>query len=70
MALEIRDIPVLTGETAERFVEEAERNAREGHVITFPEEFVQSVERMMERSRKWQKEIDERIQRGETIVFK
>lgn len=69
MALEIRDIPVLTGETAERFVEEAERNAREGHVVSFPEEFVQSVERMMERSRKLQGELDERIRRGETIVF-
>lgn len=27
MALEIRSIPVLTGETAERFVREAEENA-------------------------------------------
>lgn len=72
MALEIRDIPVLTGETAERFVAEAERverEARERGPVTYPEEFVQSVERLMERSRKWQKEIDERIRRGETIVF-
>ncbi len=28
MALEIRSIPVLTGETAERFVKEADENAR------------------------------------------
>lgn len=28
MALEIRSIPVLTGETAERFVREADENAR------------------------------------------
>lgn len=28
MALEIRSIPVLTGETAERFVREAEENER------------------------------------------
>lgn len=28
MALEIRSIPVLTGETAERFVREAEENEK------------------------------------------
>ena len=28
MALEIRSIPVLTGETAERFVRDAEKNER------------------------------------------
>ena len=33
MALEIRSIPVLTGETAERFVREAEENERKSPTL-------------------------------------
>ena len=55
MALEIRSIPVLTGETAERFVREAEENERNPHrsQLVFPSE---DIDRIMERSRKYMKE--------------
>ncbi len=50
MALEIRSIPVLTGETAERFVREAEENERNPQrrncVFSF-----EDIDRIMERSR-------------------
>ena len=52
MALEIRSIPVLTGETAKRFVREAERSERNPRKrklkFTFDE-----IDRMMERSREY-----------------
>ena len=55
MALEIRSIPVLTGETAERFVREAEENERNPQrrklVLSF-----EDIDRSMERSRKYMKE--------------
>ena len=55
MALEIRSIPVLTGETAERFVREAEENERNPlrRKLLFSFE---DIDRMMERSRKYLKE--------------
>lgn len=56
MAIEMRSIPVLTGETATRFVDEAEKNGREGHPIQFSQEYVDAVERMHARSLKYAKE--------------
>ena len=55
MALEIRSIPVLTGETAERFVREAEENERnlQRRKLVFSFE---DIDRSMERSRKYMKE--------------
>ena len=55
MALEIRSIPVLTGETAERFVREAEENERnpQRRKLVFSFEDIDSI---MERSRKYMKE--------------
>lgn len=50
MAITIRTIPVLTGETAKRFVEMAEAN--NGHEQTsVPAQMKESINRMMERSR-------------------
>ncbi len=43
MALEIKPIPVLRGKAAERFVEEADRNARERRgekLLTFAETII------------------------------
>ena len=55
MALEIRSIPVLTGETVERFVREAEENElnpqRRKLVFSF-----EDIDRIMEQSRKYMKE--------------
>ena len=55
MALEIRSIPVLAGETAERFVREAEENERnpKRRKLLFSFEDIDSI---MERSRKYLKE--------------
>ena len=55
MALEIRSIPVLTGETAERFVREAEENERNPQRRKLHFSF-EDIDRMMERSRKFLKE--------------
>ena len=55
MALEIRSIPVLTGETAERFVREAEENERNPQRIKLVFSF-EDIDRFMERSRKYMKE--------------
>ena len=55
MALEIRSIPVLTGEDAERFVCEAEENERNQQRRKLLFSFV-DIESMMERSRKYLKE--------------
>lgn len=50
MAITIRTIPVLNGETAQRFVEMAEAN--NGHEQTsVPAQMKASISRMMERSR-------------------
>ena len=49
MALEIRSIPVLTGETAEHFVREAERNERNPHRKSLRMSF-DDVEKIMIRS--------------------
>ena len=43
MALEIKPIPVLRGKAAERFVEEADRNARERRGSI---DFTKQVEKM------------------------
>lgn len=43
MALEIKPIPVLRGKVAERFVEEADRNARERRGSI---DFTKQVEKM------------------------
>lgn len=60
MALEIRSIPVLTGETAERFVREAEQNEfhpqKRKLKFTFDE-----VDRMVERSREFMKKQNGKI---------
>lgn len=48
MALEIRSIPVLTGETAERFVREAETNAlnpKRGSTLSFLSRNDQTISR-------------------------
>ena len=55
MALEIRSIPVLTGETAERFVREAEENERNPQRRKLVFSF-EDIDRFMERSRKYMKE--------------
>ena len=55
MALEIRSIPVLTGETAERFVREAEENERNPQKRKLVFSF-EDIDRFMERSRKYMKE--------------
>ena len=55
MALEIRSIPVLTGETAERFVREAEENERNPQRRKLVFSF-EDIDRIMERSRKYMKE--------------
>ncbi len=57
MALEIRGIPVLTGETAERFVREAEEMERNPQLRTRKLRFTfEEIDEMMERSRKYRKE--------------
>ena len=55
MALEIRSTPVLTGETAERFVREAEENERNPQRRKLVFSF-EDIDRIMERSRKYMKE--------------
>ncbi|MBQ8520347.1 MAG: hypothetical protein IJ456_02995 [Bacteroides sp.] len=55
MALAIRNIPVLTGETAERFIREAEKREKTGKPIRFSKEYISTAERMMERSREFAK---------------
>ena len=55
MALEIRSIPVLTGEDAERFVHEAEKNERNSQRRKLLFSF-EDIDSMMERSRKYLKE--------------
>ena len=55
MALEIRSIPVLTGETAKRFVREAEENERNPQRRKLVFSF-EDIDRIMERSRKYMKE--------------
>jgi len=54
VALEIRSIPVLTGETAERFVREAEENERNPKRRKLLFSF-EDIDNMMERSRKYLK---------------
>ena len=54
MALEIRSIPVLTGETAERFVREAEENERNPQRRKLVFSF-EDIDRIMEQSRKYMK---------------
>lgn len=54
MALEIRSIPVLTGETAERFVREAEMNEQRPQRRRLMFSF-EDIDRMMERSREFMK---------------
>ncbi len=55
MALEIRSIPVLTGEDAERFVREADENEKNPQRRKLLFSF-EDIDRMMERSRKYLKE--------------
>ena len=55
MALEIRSIPVLTGEDAERFIRETEENERNPQRRKLLFSF-EDIDRMMERSRKYLKE--------------
>ena len=55
MALEIRSIHVLTGETAERFVREAEENERNPQRRKLVFSF-EDIDRIMEQSRKYMKE--------------
>lgn len=53
MAIAIKNIPILTGAAAERFIEMADAN--KGDAITcIPEEMRQSIRRMAERSSKFQ----------------
>lgn len=55
MALEIKSTPVLTGEDAERFIRETEKNERNPQRRKLLFSF-EDIERMMERSRKYLKE--------------
>ena len=55
MALEIRSIPVLTGETAERFVREAEENERNPKRKKLRFSF-EDIDRMMEQASKYMRE--------------
>ena len=64
MALEIRSIPVLTGNTAKRFVEEAEERGKKGERVSFPDEYMLALESISERSRKFEEENN-----GKKIVF-
>ena len=50
MAIAIRPIPVLTGKTAERFERLMEESKSSPYTI-IPEEYRQSVRRMLDRSR-------------------
>ena len=54
MTLEIRSIPVLTGETAERFVREAEENERNPQRMDLRMSF-EDVEKILERSNSYLK---------------
>lgn len=49
MSLKIKGIPVLSGETAERFVREAEKTERNHHKKDLRMSF-EDVERILERS--------------------
>lgn len=60
MALEIRSIPVLTGETAEKFIREAERNERNPQRRKLRFSF-DEIDRMMERSREFMKKHNGKI---------
>jgi len=53
MAIAIKSIPVLTGDTAKRFVAMADSNKR-NTVTSIPESMRQSILRMKERSSKFQ----------------
>ena len=50
MAIAIKTIPVLTGETAKRFIDYAE-NSRNCATTNIPDDVQESVRRMMERSK-------------------
>ena len=67
MALEIRSIPVLTGETAERFVREAEENERNPQRRKLVFSF-EDIDRIMERSRKYMKEHGDIISNLELVI--
>lgn len=55
MAIEIRSTPVLTGETAERFVREAENNFRNPQKKKLRVSF-DDVRKLLERSAKYVRE--------------
>lgn len=62
MALEIRSIPVLTGETAERFVREADKRGKKGKPVHFSKKYAESVEKMWKRSQAFLKEHGGKIE--------
>lgn len=62
MALEIKSIPVLTGETAERFMREAEERGKVGKPVHFSKKYAESVEKMWERSKAFLKEHGGKIE--------
>lgn len=53
MAIAIKSIPVLTGKSAERFVSMADAN-RGKTTTTIPENMRQAIQRMKERSSKFE----------------
>ena len=53
MAVAIKNIPILTGAVAKRFIAMAEAN-KEVAITCIPEEMRQSIKRMKERSNKFQ----------------
>ena len=57
MALEIRSIPVLYGEDAERFIREAEENARNPKKLK-PRFTTEQIERMIQRGIDMRKRIN------------
>ena len=61
MALAIRNIPILTGETAEQFIQKAEERESTGKPMSFPKEYVLSAEKMMERSREFVKKLHGKV---------
>ena len=50
MAIAIKSVPVLTGETAERFIRMAEKNEASRDRTIIPVKLKDSIRRMMERS--------------------
>lgn len=51
MAMTMKSIPVLTGDAAERFIRMAEENEASSERTVIPQELLDSIKKMMERSK-------------------